>query len=136
MNWIKSSSLTPGDQIRVNRGNIYYHHGIYIGDNNVIHFSATNEDGLLNSKNVFVRIDSLNTFLKHSELEIAIYSDDELNNLYSKEEIINRAKASLGESGYDLFRNNCEHFSNRCAFKTHQKNQYDEMRERIRKLIK
>ena len=84
MNWIKSSSLTPGDQIRVNRGNLYYHHGIYIGDNNVIHFSAGEEDGLLNSKNVFVRIDTLDTFLKNGELEIAIYSDDELNNLYSK----------------------------------------------------
>ena len=33
---------------------------------------------------------------------------------FSKDEIIANAKEKLGESGYNLFLNNCEHFATWC----------------------
>ena len=36
-----------GDHIRVQRSGIYSHHGIYISDEEVIHFTGTDDDSIL-----------------------------------------------------------------------------------------
>ena len=43
------------------------------------------------------------------------------------DEIIAYAKAHLGEGGYNLVTNNCEHFSNRCAFGVSNSSQVEEI---------
>lgn len=103
-----------GDQIRVNRG-LYYHHGIYESDERVYHFTAL--DGIETSaETARVVCTPLKEFLKGGNVEVRKYTAEELKRKKSAEDIIDYAKAHLGEGGYNLISNNCEHFSNRCAF--------------------
>ena len=98
-----------GFHIRVNRG-LYYHHGIYISNDEVIHFTGREDDNILDwSKPEVIKTD-LKYFLKEGMLEVKEYNDEELNYLYPVEHIIKYARACLGDKGYNLIFNNCEHF--------------------------
>lgn len=111
-----------GDHLRVNRG-LYSHHGIYIGDDRVIHFgSLTNE---LNPEDAVVLETSLADFLKGGELEVASYNDLEKTKLKPASEIVSYAKSQLGRKGYDIFKYNCEHFANECTFGEAKSEQVD-----------
>lgn len=103
-----------GDQIRVSRG-LYYHHGIYASNESVYHFASLegNETNALNAKVVCT---TLGEFLKGGNVEVRVYTDDELKEKRSAAEIVKYAEEHIGEGNYNLVTNNCEHFSNRCAF--------------------
>ena len=103
-----------GDQIRVNRG-FYYHHGIYEVDDSVYHF-ASPMGSEISPDTAVVHKTTLENFLKGSPVEVREYTNEELLNKRKPKEIIDYAKAHLGEKGYNIVSNNCEHFSNRCAF--------------------
>ena len=103
-----------GDQIRVNRG-FYYHHGIYESDDAVYHF-ASPMGSEISPETAVVHKTTLENFLKGSPVEVREYTNEELLNKRKPEDIIDYAKAHIGERGYNLVSNNCEHFSNRCAF--------------------
>lgn len=117
-----SKKPSLGDQIKVNRG-IYDHHGIYIGDDKVIQFGSTT--GELDPSKAMVIETSLDDFLKGGELLVATYTEEELKKRRNPNEIVEYAKAHLGDKGYDLINNNCEHFSNECAFGEHKSFQVD-----------
>lgn len=102
------------NHIRTNRG-VYFHHGIYISDDEVIHFTGTDADNVLNwSKNEVIST-SLVEFLRGDELEVKNYTNEEMQDLYPVDHIINYARACLGDRGYNLVFNNCEHFANECT---------------------
>ena len=103
-----------GSQIRVNRG-LYYHHGIYESDDCVYQF-ASPEGSEISPETAVVCTTTLKKFLNGGDLEVREYTEEELKELKPKDEIIKYAKEHLGEMGYNLISNNCEHFSNRCAF--------------------
>ena len=103
-----------GNQIRVNRG-LYYHHGIYESDDCVYQF-ASPEGSEISPETAVVCTTTLKKFLNGGDLEVREYTEEELKELKPKDEIIRYAKEHLGEMGYNLINNNCEHFSNRCAF--------------------
>ncbi len=103
-----------GNQIRVNRG-LYYHHGIYESDDCVYQF-ASPEGSEISPETAVVCTTTLKKFLNGGDLEVREYTEEELKELKPKDEIIKYAKEHLGEKGYNLINNNCEHFSNRCAF--------------------
>lgn len=111
--WVKKRPKR-GSHIRVNRG-LYFHHGVYIGNGQVIHFTGKDEDSVLDwSKPEVIQTD-LNYFLKDGELEVKEYNEEELKDLYPIDHIIVYAKACLGDKGYNLVFNNCEHFANTCT---------------------
>ena len=103
-----------GTQIRVKRSN-FFHHGIYISDEEVIHFGSGNEinETYVNS---YVQKTSLAEFLNGGLLEVRIYSKTEKKKLKPIKKIIECARNNVGSDGYKLLENNCEHFSNMCAF--------------------
>lgn len=104
-----------GDHIRVQRSGIYSHHGIYVSEDEVIHFTGTDDDSILDwSKCEVIRTD-LARFLRGGAAEVKIYSDDELDDLYPTEHIVDYARSCLGDKGYNLAFNNCEHFANVCT---------------------
>lgn len=108
-------SFSKGAQVRVKRA-FYYHHGIFTGDS-VIHFGEGNsERDLQNPQENTVCECSLQEFLKGGIPEVRVYSRKEKKYLLSPDEIVKRAKECLGQGGYDFYKNNCEHFSNHCAF--------------------
>jgi hypothetical protein len=96
--------VARGDHIKVNRG-MYYHHGIDLGDDTVIHY--TGEPG--KKSNASVKRTSMSEFLNGGTYEIVKYSKS-----LDKEATILKAYKLVGEKNYNLFFNNCEHFATYC----------------------
>ncbi len=119
------TSPKRGDHIRVQRSGIYSHHGIYISDDEVIHFTGTEDDSILDwSKCEVIRTD-LARFLRGGAVEVKIYNDDELADLYPVEHIVSYARSCLGDRGYNLVFNNCEHFVNVCTLGQYRSRQVE-----------
>lgn len=122
-----------GDQIRVSRG-LYYHHGIYENDDTIYQF-ASPVGSEVSASTAEVCICNLETFLKGGVLEVRLYSDSELKEKRSPSEIIEYAKNHLGEKGYDLISNNCEHFASRCVFGKSESSQVDDVFSMLSKMF-
>lgn len=104
--------FSPGDILSVNRG-LYKHYGVYVGNNEVVHFSggAGNE---LSAERACIRKTSLEKFQNGGEIQV----EENRRRAFSREQIAARALAAVGsEKGkYDLAWNNCEHFANWCRY--------------------
>jgi hypothetical protein len=113
-----------GDHIRVKRiGGLYAHHGVYVSDNEVIHFTGQDDDSILDWSKCEVIMTDLAVFLKGGTLEVKEYTDEEFPDLYSPDQIVSYARCCIGDRGYNLAFNNCEHFANVCTlgrFRSHQ----------------
>lgn len=103
-----------GDHIRVSRG-LYSHHGVYISDEEVIHFTGTDDDSVLDWSKCEVIKTDIDDFLCCGTLEVKEYTEEELDDLYPVEHIVHYARVCLGDAGYNLVINNCEHFANMCT---------------------
>jgi len=90
-----------GDHIKVRKTG-YTHHGIYVGNGNVIHYSGLS-NGFQSGPVCNV---SLSVFSNNAEIEKVNYFHKKFNSA----EIVERAKSRLGELLYDVHSNNCEHF--------------------------
>ena len=107
-----------GDLIRVKRKLGYYHYGIYIGHNKVIHYSAPEDDSIFDNRNIEIRKGDLKeNFLRGDTLEVNI----PYCSFYYRFIVCRRAKKLIGvhkfrDQEYDLLKNNCEHFANYCYF--------------------
>ena len=91
--------LTPGMHVVAHRIG-YQHHGIYIGDGQVVAY-------LLDTG---VTVCSWSTFADGDK--VTVYEHDDA--LYSADEIVDRALDRVGEDDYNLVFNNCELFANWC----------------------
>ena len=115
-----------GDHIRVMRiGGLYAHHGVYVSDDEVIHFTGKEDDSILDWSKPEVISSDLDYFLKGGVLEVKVYTDEEFVDLYSPEQIVTYARACLGDKGYNLAFNNCEHFANVCTLGRFRSNQVE-----------
>lgn len=99
--------FTIGAHLKVARMG-YTHHGIYIGNGQVIHYAGFCEA----FKSAPVEITSLEKF-QGSAKKIKVVSYD--TPCFSPQEIVRRAKSRLHEDKYHLLRNNCEHFATWCV---------------------
>lgn len=97
--------MAYGDHIYVDRGG-YEHHGIDLGDETVIHYYAPNGT----KSDSLVRLTTLDTFAKGGAVEIRAYGIRP-----DPGAVVARARSMLGQSGYDLVFNNCEHFATWCV---------------------
>lgn len=119
--------LTPGDMIRVDTGR-YYHIGIYIGNEQVIHFAGPDPNLLTDPSVAKIRQDSLEHFAMGRSIEVREYSFKERLKKKPWKKVIIIAKSHLGEGGYDIIYNNCEHFANLCVFGVAYSSQIADMR--------
>ncbi len=122
------------DHIRVNRG-FYNHHGIYISNKEVIHYNSRDDNGD-NLLNATVISTTLNEFLKGGVCEVKTYNDEELNDLFSADSIVNYARSCLDEGGYNLVFNNCEHFANKCTLGQHRSRQVERVFKTVERGVK
>lgn len=131
----KLVDLYPGAHIRVKISN-FYHHGIYIGNGEVVQFGYPNnisED----PKDVKVVRSPINEFVGTANfIEVYCYSKSELKKKRKDEYIIKEALSHIGEGGYSILKNNCEHFANRCVFGNGSSSQIDEVYANVEKLLK
>jgi hypothetical protein len=105
--------LRVGSHIKVRRV-VYYHHGIYIGRRQVIHYSGLSNNLIDKGQALIVRT-PLQEFAGESEIEMVEYTPPPA--LFSKEKIVERAKKRVGEGKglYHVIKNNCEHFATWCV---------------------
>lgn len=89
-----------GDHLTIRMSGTYYHHGIDCGDGTVIHMSK---------KHNGIRRSSYGAFSEGK----AVYREDSPM-FFDRDEVVRRAERRLGEQGYDLISNNCEHFATWC----------------------
>ena len=123
------TSPKRGDHIRVNRG-LYCHHGIYVAEDEVIHFTGAEDDSVLDWSKASVIKTGLACFLKGGRVEVKEYTDAELPDLYPVEGIVSYARSCLGEGGYNLIFNNCEHFANACTLGKYRSHQVERLGRR------
>ena len=128
-----------GDVLRVNRG-LYSHYGVYVAEgNHVVHYTGANGP---NDFNGIVRETTLDEFLNGSPTyNVCTFPEHPQTltpslqgrkntlfqlwqlikaaklkdyHLYSGDETVQRARSKLGQGGYNLALNNCEHFAVWC----------------------
>lgn len=110
---MRSSPLRPGDHVSVSRG-AYSHHGIFIGEGTIIHYSGE----VLNKTGASVRSSALDTFASGRTVTVVQYGACDAAPV-----VVRRARSRLGECDYELIGNNCEHFARWCKTGTSQSEQ-------------
>jgi hypothetical protein len=106
-------TLSPGDHIRVWRGS-YYHHGIFVGHNVVVHFTDVRNSKAAAS----IRQCTVSEFASGGRIERVRYS-----RCLPAGDVVGRALGGLGRNGYNVFSNNCEHFARWCKTGQHASEQ-------------
>lgn len=86
----------------------YRHHGIYIGNGQVVHYAGFKS--LL--RRGPVECATLEAFADSHGFEVVTVQQ---HARYSGADVVRRATSRLGEDTYHLLRNNCEHFCNWCV---------------------
>jgi hypothetical protein len=94
----------------------YSHHGVHLGDGKVIHYSGMS-GGWTSGP---VAQTDLTSFADGKGFSVKTYK-----NCLSEQEILRRAQSRVGESAYDVFNNNCEHFCLWCIVGDHTSYQID-----------
>ncbi len=122
-----------GAHIRVQIQSIY-HHGIYIGNDEVIQFGLP-IDMLRPKEEVKVLVSTVEEFLQGGFLEVRVFDRKERKLKNEDSQIVEIAKSKIGEGGYDIVHNNCEHFANFCIFNKKESKQIDDIRSEIRKKL-
>lgn len=102
-------NLHPGSHLSVSKG-LYDHHGIYIGNNQVIHYSGFAEA----FNKGCIEQTTLENFLGGRD-QFTVVNYPSTTAIYTNEEIVERAYRCLGEDHYNLLFNNCEHFACWCV---------------------
>lgn len=120
----------PGAHIRVKINNLY-HHGIYIGNDEVVQFGLP-FDMYRPKEEVKVVKTNITEFLQGGFLETRIFTKKEMKQKNNDQKIVEIALSKLGEGGYDIVHNNCEHFANFCIFNNKSSSQIDDIRKEIR----
>lgn len=115
-----------GDIVRVLIRDKYYHYGIYVGDDRVIEFGSKRDVLSASKDEVMVKEVSVSEFLDGGHLEVSIYSFIDNIKRNKPKKIVELARGRLGEKGYDLKDNNCEHFCNEVTFNKHYSSMSDE----------
>jgi hypothetical protein len=101
---VEPEGLRAGTHLIAHRRG-YTHHGIYLGDGRVVHYA-----GRIKYPHGLIEEISLAEFSEGREFRVEKLEAGRFNG----HEIVRRARSRLGESRYDLLRNNCEHFCNWC----------------------
>lgn len=95
----------------------YTHHGIFVGDNSVIHYAGLAR-GLASGP---VTQCGLEAFSNGQKLWFRIHP----NARFTSSEIVERARSRISESSYCILSNNCEHFCLWCIYDEHCSEQVD-----------
>ena len=104
------NSLNPGDHIYVSYG-FFTHHGIYVGDGAVVElYNDWKKTGVPRDVPRIRRI-SIEEFADGREVKVRQYAPSECD---PPDVVVARALSRVGEEGYHLFNNNCEHFATWC----------------------
>ncbi|MBQ3115971.1 MAG: lecithin retinol acyltransferase family protein [Clostridia bacterium] len=122
-----------GDMIRVNFNGLY-HYGIFIDEDKIVQFGlAPVARRLLKDSEVEVLTSNVEQFLCGGFLEVGIPEKKDGKRRPPKK-IVEYALSKLGQRGYSILYNNCEHFAYECTFGQKRCTQADDVREMFRSM--
>ena len=124
-----------GDMIRVRIGSIR-HYGVYLGDDEVIQFGPPPRGEPAPEDTIRVLSTTLAEFSGGSIVERAELSFVERLRRIPPKKTAAIARSRLGEGGYNLLHNNCEHFAYECVFGVKRSEQEEEARRRLNEYVK
>jgi len=121
-----------GDMVRVRVGGIW-HYGVYLSDDEVIQFGLPPREGAAQSpEKVRVCQTTMEEFSGGSIIEVAEWTRQEARRRLPPEKTARMARERLGEGGYNLLHNNCEHFAYECVLGEKRSEQEEGARKRWR----
>lgn len=129
MEWIEKAPA-PGDIVRT-RVRFYHHYGIYVSHDRVIQFGMPDNTGTPNEQ-ICVLATDIYTFLNGGSLEVGQPDREERKTMRPAGEVVAIAESRLGQTGYDILHNNCEHFVNDCVFGKPVSGWLEEARAKLR----
>ncbi len=102
-----------GDMVRVKLGHIY-HYGVFVSDTEIIQFGlAPSARTHVKNSDIEVCASDITAFSCGGEVEVGVFDEQEKRN--TAEQTVALARARLGEKGYHILYNNCEHFAYECV---------------------
>lgn len=123
-----------GDMVRVKIGQLY-HYGIFVSENEVIQFGPPPVSrSLLKDSELQVCVTDVYGFLCGGFMEVAEAERKERIKRRSAEQTVEAARARVGERGYHILYNNCEHFAYECALGEKYSSQTEALRTAWRSL--
>lgn len=120
---------TPGDIIRVKVGSVY-HYGIYVSDDEVVQFGHASNLRHLDGDDIKVLSTDIDMFANGQFVEVGNFTFHDHKKSFKPETIIGLAKSRLGEGGYDMLTNNCEHFAFECYCGEHYSSQEESIKKK------
>lgn len=131
MKWEPMEPQT-GDMIRVKVGPLY-HYGIFLSDDRVIQFGLNPVlRRHVNQADITVCVSDIDQFLCGEFLQVGVCERQERRKRFSLSRTAALAESRLGEHGYHILYNNCEHFVYECAFGEHYCSQTESVRDLFR----
>ena len=132
MSGISWAEKTPvfGDMLRT-KVQFYHHYDIFVSESEVIQFGLPN-DPLQSARQIRVLSTDVLTFLQGGDLEVMVPDRSTRKQMRTPEQIVAIARQRIGEGGYDILHNNCEHFANDCVFGQPHSSFLQDVREKLR----
>ncbi len=133
MKWVMKEPAR-GDMIRVALGGLY-HFGIFVSEEEVIQFGlAPTARRRVPDSEVEVLASDIDAFLAGGFLEVCEFDRKERKSHPTPDEVVARARQRLGERGYHILYNNCEHFATECVTGQRTCRQTEDLRALFRSL--
>lgn len=133
---MKWNLSTPkcGDMVRVKLGTIY-HYGIFSNENQIVQFGlAPVARRAIKDSDVEVLTSNVDEFLCGGFLEVGEIEKKDGKPVRKGKKIIEYALEKLGQKGYNILYNNCEHFAYECIFGKKVCTQADDVRNFFRSM--
>lgn len=128
MKWL-TCEPSYGSMIRVQAGSIH-HYGVFVSTDEVIQFGlAPALRPHQKDADVTVLSTDLTAFRNGADLETAVFTPEEAATHPTPAEAVAAARTRMGEGGYHILYNNCEHFANECVTGKHYSEQVEGVRE-------
>ena len=132
MNWLEKTPVF-GDMIRT-KVRFFYHYGIFVSEEEVIQFGLP-DDPFRSADQILVLSTDITAFLQGGELEVMSPEKQERKQMRTPEQIVAIARQRIGEGGYDILHNNCEHFASDCVFGQPHSSFLQDVRDKLRKKL-
>lgn len=128
MKWAPADCL-PGDIVRVKVGPVW-HYGIFVSEREVIQFGEPPVLGPLARRDQKIVATDIDSFSAGGIVERGELDRSEEKRRFPREKTVALARSRIGEGGYDIIHNNCEHFAYECVFGEGRSLQEEEMRKK------
>lgn len=135
MKWVVREGKI-GDMVRVHVNSQLDHYGVYISDSEVIQFGKNPSLRMgVSEKDVLVCSTDINEFRNGSFPEFADFTFSEKLKKFKTDKIVSLARGRIGEGGYNILYNNCEHFAYECIFGKKYSSQTEAIKDAVKEQV-